>query len=281
MMQSANSPDRPLPQPFVRRTTASNLLAKFLPGARTEHKMDLHLSPRSKTPVKHTESTTFGTPPSQPSFSNALSNPSSTKSRNRITIDLLDDEDEEDEEDELQQPIPVAEKEDEVIEYATPTRGLRPRRQNKSVKALENAYVTPKRPRPKKGARNAISDLIGADIGLDLTPIVSARVAIRQEIATKTASYRDSFLVEKKEFWLPLLPPHNYVKKLVEKHECMSAAELAALPTSTPYVEIETQPRGVQATMKPYQLSGLSFMLYLHRNVSHRFTPENIIVWRN
>jgi SWI/SNF-related matrix-associated actin-dependent regulator of chromatin subfamily A member 5 len=85
-------------------------------------------------------------------------------------------------------------------------------------------------------------------------------------------------LVEKKEFWLPLLPPHNYVKKLVEKHERMSAAELAALPTSTPYVEIETQPRGVKATMKPYQLSGLSFMLYLHRNVSHRFTPENSIV---
>jgi SWI/SNF-related matrix-associated actin-dependent regulator of chromatin subfamily A member 5 len=198
-----------------------------------------------------------------------------------VTIDLVDDEDEEVEEDEVLESITVIEQEDEVIEYATSSRGLRPRRQNKSVKALENPYSTPKRHRPKKAPKNAISDLIGADIGIDFTPIVSARVAIRQEIASKTTSYRDRFFVEKKEFWLPLLPPHNYVKKLVEKHEHMSEAELANLPTITPYVEIETQPRGIKATMKPYQLSGLSFMLYLHRNVSRRFTLENAIAWIN
>jgi SWI/SNF-related matrix-associated actin-dependent regulator of chromatin subfamily A member 5 len=239
--------------------------------------MDLNLSPRAKTPVKYTESTSSATPPSQRLFGSATSNPFTKPASGRVTINLDDEEDEEEEDKEdhaYTGPPRAAKGEDEVIEYAIPSRGLRPRRKNKSVKALENAYTSPKRPQPKRGVRNAISDLIGADIGLDLTPVVSARVAIRQEIASKTASYRDRFLVENKAFWLPLLPHHNYVKKLVEKHEHMSTAELAKLPKITPYKEIEMQPRGIKATMKPYQLSGLSFMLYLHRNVSYRFTTE-------
>ncbi len=85
--------------------------------------------------------------------------------------------------------------------------------------------------------------------------------------------------MEKKDLFLPLLPiEHNYVKKLVEKHERMTPEELAQLPTITPYKEIETQPRGITATMKPYQLSGLSFMMYLHHNVC---TPVPFLVLAN
>ena len=154
----------------------------------------------------------------------------------------------------------------EEIEFTLPKRsrsGLRERRPNMSFKAAENAYTTLKRSKSKR--KSAIEDLVGAD----LTPVVSDRVAVRQEIASKTAAYRNRFFIEKKDFWLPLLPPNNYVRKLVEKHAQLSPEEVAKLPSITPYVEIETQPKGIRAVMKPYQLSGLSFMVYLHKNVSN------------
>jgi len=183
-------------------------------------------------------------------------------------VDLTDDEAEEDIPElvfraEVQAPA----QDDDTIEYAASSRrSLRERRPNMSLKATENVFDSLSRPRAKRS--NGISDLVGADIGgPNMTPVVSKRVAIRQEIASQTAAYRNRFFVEKKEFWLPLLPPHNYVKKLVEQHSRMSPAELAKLPTITPYQEIERQPRGITAVMKPYQLSGLSFMVYLHRNV--------------
>jgi SWI/SNF-related matrix-associated actin-dependent regulator of chromatin subfamily A member 5 len=96
--------------------------------------------------------------------------------------------------------------------------------------------------------------------------VVSERVAIRQEIATHTAANRNRFFVEKKDFLLPLLPPNNYVPKLVEKHEKMTSKERAQQPPPVPYEEIESQPKGVKAVMKPYQLSGLSFLVYLQKN---------------
>lgn len=101
---------------------------------------------------------------------------------------------------------------------------------------------------------------------LSLTPVVSSRVAVRQEIASVTAAKRNRFFVEKKDYFLPLLPANNYVRKLVEKHEALSPQEKAMVPATIPYEEIESQPKGINATMKPYQLSGLSFMVYLHRN---------------
>jgi SWI/SNF-related matrix-associated actin-dependent regulator of chromatin subfamily A member 5 len=210
---------------------------------------------RPKTPVKYAESETSSAPMYTP--------------QSQRYIDLTEIYGADDEEDELQivQPPHKSRQDEAVIEYARPSRaGLRVRKPNMSLKATENAFNSVGRARPKKS--NAISDLVGADIsGLNLTPVVSKRVAIRQEIASKTAAYRNQFLIDKKDFWLPLLPPHNYVRKLVEHHEQLSPAEIAKLPTVAPYQEIERQPRGIKATMKPYQLSGLSFMVYLHKNV--------------
>ncbi|KAH8651625.1 SNF2 family N-terminal domain-containing protein [Tricladium varicosporioides] len=160
----------------------------------------------------------------------------------------------------------IRDDDDDIIQYENPTarrRSLRERKPNRSLKALENGEVSQKRSRRKDG-RNPIADLIGVDP--TLTPVVSQRVAIRQEIANKTTTTRNRFFVEKKDLLLPLLPPNNHVKKLVEEHDQLTPAELAQLPPITPYQEIETQPKGVKATMKPYQLSGLSFMVYLHRN---------------
>ena len=176
--------------------------------------------------------------------------PFNTPPSERNVINLDDSEDVEDEE------------EEEEIRYTTSrTRGgLRERKPNKSLKALENSEKPAKRIRPTK--RSAIEELIGGD----LTPVVSQRVAIRQEITTKTAANRNRFFVENKDFWLPLLPQNNYVRKLVEKDAQLTTAERAKQPAVISYEEIEKQPKGVKAVMKPYQLSGLSFLVYLQKN---------------
>jgi SWI/SNF-related matrix-associated actin-dependent regulator of chromatin subfamily A member 5 len=156
-------------------------------------------------------------------------------------------------------PAVLEDDDDDVIEYAPRSRsGLRQRKPN--AKVVDNEISTP------NGSHSRKSNLIGGDGSFNFTPNPNTRVAIRQEIASKTSANRNRFLVDKKEFWLPLLPPNNFVRNLVTAHEQMSPAELASLPAVVPYAEIETQPRGIRATMKPYQLSGLSFMVYLHRN---------------
>jgi SWI/SNF-related matrix-associated actin-dependent regulator of chromatin subfamily A member 5 len=228
--QPPTSPPNNMAQQLPVRSPSS-LIAKLFLGVNTEHKMDVT---RKVQPISYAES--------------EASSPSKTPQKQSDAG--LEEYDEE---------------MDEEIEYSSRRSGLRKPKVNNSLRAQENVYTTPKRPRPKK--RSALEDLIGGD----LTPVVSGRVAIRQEIASVTAAQRDRFLVEKKDFWLPLLPRNNYVRKLVEKHDELNDAERAKLPSITPYEEIETQPRGIVATMKPYQLSGLSFMVYLHRNVSTPF----------
>lgn len=252
------SPTPPIhPQPLARRTTASSLLVKFVPGIRTEHKKEQKVvqEPIRNTPVTYAEAESSYPPPPEHAQSQYVD---LTENDNEDVIEVQGPT--------QQSPADDAETntndEDEIV-YGSSKRRLRVRKPNASLKAIENGFETPRRPRPKK--KDALSDLVGAHV--EFSPVVSNRVAIRQEIASKTAAYRDRFFVEKKEFWLPLLPQHNYVRKLVAKHNAMSEAERADLPTITPYEEIDTQPRGVKATMKPYQLSGLSFMVYLHRNV--------------
>lgn len=255
-MQAPSSPDPLAQTPVVRCTTASSILAKLLPGVRTEHKMDLTQRAnkvlRPKTPVKYAES-------------DSSSAPMETPPSQRL-IDVTDNADDEDPIQATQPSTPP--QDEETIEYAPPSRsrsGLRQRKPNTSLKASENGFYQLVPARTKTSKKN----WDGADVNaINVTPVVSKRVAIRQEIASKTAKYRNQFLIDKNDFWLPLLPPHNYVKKLVDQHEQLSPAELADLPTVTPYEEISRQPRGITAVMKPYQLSGLSFMVYLHRNVS-------------
>ena len=90
--------------------------------------------------------------------------------------------------------------------------------------------------------------------------VETARQRIRTDIAAGTKIKQERFLIAKKDYFLPLLPPaQNYVQKLVNSRE-------GAEPQVVPYEALEHQPKGVIATMKPYQLSGLSFLLYLHEN---------------
>jgi SWI/SNF-related matrix-associated actin-dependent regulator of chromatin subfamily A member 5 len=85
----------------------------------------------------------------------------------------------------------------------------------------------------------------------------SARNRLRDDIAQKSKAKANNFLVANKDYFLPLLPPNNQVKKLVASHNAKPIVE---------YEELKEQPKGVTATMKPYQLSGLSYMVHLYNN---------------
>ena len=85
----------------------------------------------------------------------------------------------------------------------------------------------------------------------------TTRARLRDDIAHKTKAKANNFLIANKDFFLPLLPPNNYVSKLVANHKAKPIVQ---------YEELTKQPKGVTATMKPYQLSGLSYMVYLFNN---------------
>ncbi|KAI9821510.1 MAG: hypothetical protein M1826_000632 [Phylliscum demangeonii] len=159
-----------------------------------------------------------------------------------------------------------------------------------SVKDDEIIMIQPRKSyKPKSGSKRKVKR--GSIVQSDRSysgppPILTSRQAIRHTIATETAAKRARFLIAQKDLFLPLLPEHNYVQKLVdrkraEQHRAGLRAEqrdedssksIALASTSSdedgvsPYVLIERQPEGIKATMKPYQLSGLSFLLYLQRN---------------
>lgn len=85
----------------------------------------------------------------------------------------------------------------------------------------------------------------------------SARNRLRDDIARKTKARANNFLVANKDLFLPLLPKNNYVAKLVTEGKAQPIVE---------YKELTEQPQGVTAVMKPYQLTGLSYLVHLYNN---------------
>ncbi|KAF1362859.1 ISWI chromatin-remodeling complex ATPase ISW2 [Lizonia empirigonia] len=85
----------------------------------------------------------------------------------------------------------------------------------------------------------------------------TARARLRHDIAHKSKAKANNFLIAHKDYFLPLLPSSNHVTKLVASHKAKPIVK---------YAEIHEQPKGVTATMKPYQLSGLSYLVYLYNN---------------
>jgi SWI/SNF-related matrix-associated actin-dependent regulator of chromatin subfamily A member 5 len=85
----------------------------------------------------------------------------------------------------------------------------------------------------------------------------TARTRLRDDIAKKTKAKANNFLVANKDLFLPLLPENNQVAKLVAAGNAQPMVE---------YEELTEQPQGVTATMKPYQLSGLSYLVHLYNN---------------
>lgn len=91
--------------------------------------------------------------------------------------------------------------------------------------------------------------------------VTSARRQIRQDIADHTRPKRDAFFMAKKELFLPLLPDNNYISKL-EKSQALSGKQTAIHSSNA----LVSQPQGVTATMKPYQLEGLNFLVHMYQN---------------
>lgn len=85
----------------------------------------------------------------------------------------------------------------------------------------------------------------------------TARNRLRDAIAQKSKAKAKNFLVANKDYFLPLLPEKNHVTKLVANYDAQPVVE---------YEQLQEQPEGVVATMKPYQLSGLSYLVYLYNN---------------
>ncbi|PSN62298.1 hypothetical protein BS50DRAFT_578116 [Corynespora cassiicola Philippines] len=87
----------------------------------------------------------------------------------------------------------------------------------------------------------------------------TARNRLREEIAQNSKLKADKFLVAHKDKFLPLLPENNHVAKAVAKWQGKDI-------DTAEYEELFEQPQGVKAIMKHYQLVGLSFLVWLHRN---------------
>lgn len=96
--------------------------------------------------------------------------------------------------------------------------------------------------------------------------IFENKAEIRDDITSATLAQKHAFLVEKKDYFTPLLPPNNYISKLIIQTDDLAEGEKAKLPTFVPYRQLTCQPEGIKATLKPYQISGLSYMIYLYRN---------------
>lgn len=65
----------------------------------------------------------------------------------------------------------------------------------------------------------------------------------------------------KKDLFLPLLPANNYISKL-EKSIASSGKQTDMVSSDG----LVPQPKGVTATMKPYQLEGLNFLVHMYHN---------------
>lgn len=91
----------------------------------------------------------------------------------------------------------------------------------------------------------------------------TARTKVRQDILERTKPKRDAFVLAHKTHFLPVLPETNYINKLERLHAIRDEGEE---PQIVKYSPLTQQPSDVKATMKPYQLEGLSFLLYMYRN---------------
>ncbi|KAL8712991.1 MAG: hypothetical protein Q9220_002851 [cf. Caloplaca sp. 1 TL-2023] len=151
---------------------------------------------------------------------------------------------------------------------------------NLSLKAQENGDK-PRR-KKRKVSRASRKAIVNSDLPKQL-PVRTERNEIRDHIATETTTKRNNFFIAHKHLFLPLLPKKNHVTKLLdirksdeETKNLLASSDVRNLSSSyltsqekdlsIPYEALSSQPIGVKAVMKPYQISGLSFLMYLHRN---------------
>lgn len=183
--------------------------------------------------------------------------------------------DKDDDDDDMLSNIVVASR-PAKLSPVTPIRSLPPRSTRSKVsygdsprpKTPKSANTATPRPMSKKkrAAANRLldSDMVPEQAVQKAAPRIiktdTVRNRVREEIATTTKSKRDAFLVHHQDYFLPLLPPSNYISKLLKAkgdHQIQKHA---------PFTPLNEQPANVVATMKPYQLTGLSFLVNMFQN---------------
>ncbi|KAK0640439.1 Lymphoid-specific helicase [Lasiodiplodia hormozganensis] len=155
----------------------------------------------------------------------------------------------------LGSPLPDSPSDDPPVasEEFSPRRSLRPHG-NPDYTILPRTKRSPKKEKEKKKLLSSnMEDLLAASLR---SKVSTARRQIRAEIEQNTKVKQDAFLYHHSSYFLPLLPATNYVAKLKDKKHRAFAS----------YRELDEQPEGVTATLKPYQLSGLSFLVHMYNN---------------
>ena len=201
---------------------------------------------RAKTTVNYaeSESSAHSSPKSTSSFGE-VSGSSKTSLVQNSKPESEDDDGEEDSEDELQAGNAV-----QVTPRPESTRQLPARSTRTQV-----SYARPVRPIKKKGSKHR--KILKSDTNRPASKPVAdtARMRVRQAISEQTKPKRDAFILAHKDYFLPVLPETSYVDKLERLHAMRDGDDE---PVYVKYAAITEQPRKVKATMKAYQLEGLS-----------------------
>ncbi|KAF3905072.1 hypothetical protein AA313_de0208683 [Arthrobotrys entomopaga] len=85
------------------------------------------------------------------------------------------------------------------------------------------------------------------------------RAQLRAALTAETSRRRTNFLLTHKSIFQPLVGDSNYLKKLEDENG-------GNVEAPVPYELLEKQPEEIQAVMKPYQIEGLSWLLWLNKN---------------
>ncbi|KAL9597302.1 MAG: hypothetical protein Q9219_005226 [cf. Caloplaca sp. 3 TL-2023] len=182
-----------------------------------------------------------------------------TGGRKKSTIDF--DEEIESEEDDISIDTPPP-------RLSTAGHSLRqPKSLHQSLRARENAD---KPSRKKRRISKRMLPRVTSDYPKSAA-VKSARSQIRQAISASTAAKKNNFFVAHRHLFLPLLPKKNHITRIVEQREYEQQEEANDVPLkdlSVEFEELPGKPQGITANMKPYQISGLSFLVYLNRNGS-------------
>ncbi|KAL8831090.1 MAG: hypothetical protein Q9170_005440 [Blastenia crenularia] len=203
------------------------------------------------------------------SVSSAFGSPQKLSTRKKSVI-TLDEETESDEDESLARTPPPR--------LSTAGHSLRQHNHlRQSLRAQENGDKSTKKKQSKKTKRAIVTSDAPKSV-----PVRSERKQIRDTIATSTVTQRNNFFIAHKDLFIPLLPKKNHITNLVEQRrlkepeddilaisdslDSLSKQNTKPKDPSVPYEDLSRQPRGIEASMKPYQLSGLSFLVYLHRN---------------
>ena len=166
--------------------------------------------------------------------SSAFGSPAKLKRGRPKIIDLEDDSEETEPERTLTPPARVS----------SAGHSLRPHSQLKqSLQALGNGDK-PRKKKRKLSKRQPYKPLPKITSDQANPAPRTVRNAIRQSIASDTAAKRAKFFIAKKDFFLPLLPEHNHVSKLMEQYHQIPSRGSENEVSIAEYEELGQQPKG-------------------------------------